>query len=241
VADKGRVTVLTDPDRNRVANGRRAILTGLPNDLHQQDAIIPGPDGRLYLGSGSTCNACPQKSPRSAAILSFEPDGSKVRVVASGLRNPYGLAFDSAGALWATDNGRDEEKLDAPEELNRIVQGGRYGFPGCYGTRRGTGCAGTIAPVVNLEPHASADGLAFAPAGFAAGMEGDAFIAMWGTYYGTKHGRYLARVRLRGGKPVVSRFATGLDHPLAVLFDRDGALLVADWGTGIVWRIARRI
>ena len=37
----------------------------------------------------------------------------------------------------------------------------------------------------------------------------------------------------------MTRFARGLDHPIAVLFAPDGALLVADHGTGIVWRIAR--
>ena len=31
-------------------------LRGLPYGRHQQDAIVAGPDGRLYLGSGSTCD-----------------------------------------------------------------------------------------------------------------------------------------------------------------------------------------
>ena len=53
------------------------------------------------------------------------------------------------------------------------------------------------------------------------------------------HGRYVVRVDLSGAKPKVTRFATGFDHPLAVLFLKDGAMLVADWGTGIVWRVAR--
>jgi glucose/arabinose dehydrogenase len=239
VSDKGRVSVLTDPDGNRVADGRRALVDHLPNRLHQQDAIVPGPDGRLYLGSGSTCNACRQADRRSAAILSLRPDGSDLRVVASGLRNPYGLAFDPQGRLWATDNGRDDERLDAPDELDRIVPGHRYGFPSCYGRRQGSGCAGTDSPVALLEPHSSADGLAFAPASFAPGMGGDAFVALWGTYFGTARGRYVARVEL-GRRPRVTRFATGLDHPLAVAFTPAGQLLVADWGTGVIWRIAHR-
>jgi glucose/arabinose dehydrogenase len=239
VSDKGRVSVLTDPDGDRRANGRRTLVDRLPNGRHQQDAIVAGSDGRLYLGSGSTCNACPQDDPRSAAILSLLPSGKDLRVVASGLRNPYGLAFDAHGQLWATDNGRDERSLNAPDELDRIVPGHRYGFPGCYGVRRGTGCAGTDPPVADLEPHSSADGLAFAPASFSPGMAGDAFIALWGTYFGHARGRYVARVHLAAGKPVVTRFATGLDHPLAVAFTPAGELLVADWGTGLIWRIER--
>jgi hypothetical protein len=35
-------------------------------------------------------------------------------------------------------------------------------------------------------------------------------------------------------------FARGFEHPLAVLVARDGALLVSDWGTGRIYRIARK-
>ena len=70
-----------------------------PYGLHQQDSIVAGPDGRLYLGSGSTCDSCIEPDPRSAAILSFRPDGSDLRVVATGLRNPYGLVFANGRAL----------------------------------------------------------------------------------------------------------------------------------------------
>ena len=239
VADLGRVSVLTDPDRDRRANGRRAILRGLPHGLHQQDAIVAGPGGRLYLGNGSTCDACRERDRRAAAILSFRPDGSDLRVVASGLRNPYGLAFAPDRSLWVTDEGRDAKALNAPDELNRIVAGRPYGWPSCYGRSGGSGCAGTEPPVVELEPHGAATGLAFAPKAFDPGMQGDVFVAMWGTYFGNAHGRYVARVDLGGSRPRVTRFARGLDHPIAVLFAPDGALLVADHGTGIVWRIAR--
>jgi hypothetical protein len=241
VSDKGRVTALTDRNGDRRADGRRRVLLdGLPNGLHQQDAVVPGPDGRLYLGAGSTENAMRPRDRRTAAILSFRPDGRDLRVVATGLRNPYGLAFDASGVLWATDNGRDDLGNGVPEELNLIVAGRRYGYPSCYGIRRGTGCAGTAAPVAELESHASADGLAFAPAAFAPTMEGDAFVALWGTYFGRSHGRYVARVQLREGRARVTRFATGFEHPLAVVFTPGGSLLVADWGSGTVWEIRRR-
>ena len=77
----------------RLRGGRRtAILAGLPYGLHQQDNVVVGRDGRLYLGSGSTCNACRERSTLSATVLSVRPDGSGLRVVARGLRNPFGLA-----------------------------------------------------------------------------------------------------------------------------------------------------
>jgi len=37
----------------------------------------------------------------------------------------------------------------------------------------------------------------------------------------------------------VSVFATGFDHPLALAVDRTNALLVADWGRGVLYRITR--
>lgn len=56
VSERGRVEAVTLTDGR--ATRRRSILRGLPNGLHQQDALVLGADGRLYLGSGSTCNAC---------------------------------------------------------------------------------------------------------------------------------------------------------------------------------------
>ena len=37
-------------------------------------------------------------------VISFEPDGSGLRVYAKGLRNVYGLAFDDSGRLYGVDN-----------------------------------------------------------------------------------------------------------------------------------------
>ena len=78
---------------------RKTIVNRLPFGRHQQDTIVLGPDGRLYLGSGTTCDVCREKDRRSGAILSFKPDGSDLRIVATGLRNPFGLVFDGDDAL----------------------------------------------------------------------------------------------------------------------------------------------
>lgn len=45
------------------------------------------------------CNGC---------IISAKPDGSDVKLVAWGLRNPYGLVFTSNGTLVISNNGADE-------------------------------------------------------------------------------------------------------------------------------------
>ena len=103
--------------------GRHVVVKGLPFGEHQQDNVVVGPDGRLYWGSGSTCDACREHDARSAAILSLRPDGSDLRVVARGLRNPYGLAFQpGTGRLYATVNGQDKLGTDGdPEPAEMVV------------------------------------------------------------------------------------------------------------------------
>jgi len=38
----------------------------------------------------------------------------------------------------------------------------------------------------------------------------------------------------------VTTFARGFDHPLALVVDPNGGLLVADWGRGVIYRIQSR-
>jgi glucose/arabinose dehydrogenase len=92
--------------------GRRVLARGVPFGLHQQDNVVLGQGGgRLYWSSGSTCDVCRERDRRSATILSLRPDGTDLRVVASGLRNPYGLAFQpGTGRLYATVNGEDKDR-----------------------------------------------------------------------------------------------------------------------------------
>ena len=226
VSESGKVEALD------LRGGRRVVVSGLPYRRHQQDSIVAGPDGRLYLGSGSTCDACAERDPRSAAVLSFRPDGSGLRVVARGLRNPYGRVF-ARGALYATVNGRDDLGDGEPAEMVvRIRPGANFGWPACwpsYALRKLVGsCAGVARPVAYLEPHSSADGIA--------SWRGDLFVAEWGEYLSTKHGRRVVRIR----HGVATTFATGFDHPLALTVGPSGDLLVADWGRGAIYAISRR-
>ena len=153
--------------RGRRVVSRRAIVTGLPFGRHQQDTVAVGPDGRIYLGSGSTCDACREKNRRSAAILSVEPDGTNLRVEARGLRNPYGLAFRPGTArLYVSDNGRDDLGDNEPAETIVLFRrGADYGWPDCWASwrqRRLAGrCGGVTPPVAYLEPHSSANSLVF--------------------------------------------------------------------------------
>ena len=240
--------------RDGRAAGRRTLVSGLPFGLHQQDNVVVGPDGRLYLGSGSTCNACRERDRRSAAILSVLPTGRGLRVVATGLRNPFGLAFQPrTNRLYASVNGRDDLPTPASPEpaemLVRVQPGHDYGWPDCWPSARRKrmvgACRGVTRPVAYLEAHSSADGLAFYTAAtFPARYRDGVFVALWGQYRSTRHGRRVDFVALRpdGTSPRdgVRPFADGFEHPLALAVDPQGALLVADWGRGVVYRIQAR-
>ncbi len=221
--------------RGRQVVSRRKIVTRLPFERHQQDTIALGPDGRLYLGSGSTCDVCTEKDRRSGAILSFRQDGSDLRVVARGLRNPFGLVFDGP-TLYVSDNARDDLGENEPAEtVVRFKQGADYGWPRCWASwrlRKQQGsCRGVTPPIAYLEPHSSANTLAL--------WAGTLIVAEWGQYLSERWGRKLVQVNVRTGRS--STFVDGFEHPLGLAVEpRAGALLAGDWGRGVIYRIRKR-
>jgi glucose/arabinose dehydrogenase len=227
---------------------RRVVISGLPYHLHQQDNVVLW-HGRLYFGSGSTCDACRERSRLSAAILSMRPDGSDLRVEASGLRNPFGLALDPrTNRLYVTVNGRDHLGPAEPAELLvRFRHGANYGWPDCWGSARRHrlegSCGGVTQPVAYLEAHSSADGIVvYRGSSFPSRYRGDIYVAEWGQYDSTRAGRRVVRISLGpdGKATVVATFADGFDHPVALTVDQRGALLVADWGRSAIYRIQTR-
>ena len=226
----------------KALRARRTLLKGLPHGRHQQDNVVVGTDGRLYLGSGSTCDVCREKDSRSATILSVRPNGRDLRVVARGLRNPYGLAFrPGTRQLYVTVNGRDDLGSEPAEALVEVAQGRHFGWPDCwpsFARKRlaGRGCAKVTPPTAYLEPRSGAGGVAFAR------DAGTAFVALWGQYFGRRYGRPVVRLTFDDAGVVTGQqiFARGFDHPLAVLVASDDGLLVSDWGKGRIYRIARR-
>ncbi|MDQ3438903.1 MAG: PQQ-dependent sugar dehydrogenase [Planctomycetota bacterium] len=111
---------------------------GVNNFNHGVGHIAQGPDGFLYVSSGSRTDAneasedlnfsSEGETPLTACIWRLDPKSDKptIEVFAHGLRNPYGFCWDDEGRLIATENGPN---LDPPEELNEIKQGCHYGFP----------------------------------------------------------------------------------------------------------------
>ncbi len=91
-------------------------------------------NGKLYVSVGSSCNACIEKEDVRATILEMDPDGKNKRIYATGLRNAVGMHW-IMGDLFATDMGSDQFGIEAPEDkLQRVVDGGFYGWPYFYQT-----------------------------------------------------------------------------------------------------------
>ena len=137
---RARVLAFDIDDDNGLSN-RRVILRDLPvaNTDHGLNDLVRGPDGRVYLSIGNLdAIYSSHKLKRDlirphvdllGTVVSFKPDGTALRVFAKGLRNVYGLTFDSRGQLYGADNSGPTRKGYQKEELIRIERGADYGYP----------------------------------------------------------------------------------------------------------------
>lgn len=247
VSYQGAITVLTDTNGDERSDEERIFTGDLPTGKHQNDNLKFGPDGKLYIGVGSTCDACQDSDPRSASILRFNVETGESEIVATGMRNPYDLAFEpNTSELFATDNGRDDLGMDVPfEELNHIVQGGNFGYPNCWNEQTAPGCEDTIPAVAFFEPHSSADGLDFYNGKtFPAEYRGNAFVSIFGSWLKPNVQTGIQRVvlakngdRYQGQTSWFIRFPQG-SMPLPVLFGPDDALYVGDYINDAIYRIS---
>ena len=99
---------------------------------HLTRTIAFAPNGKLYVSVGSSCNACLEKEEVRAAVLEMNPDGSKQRIFAKGLRNAVGLKW-IGNFLWATNQGADHLGLNKPDEtFYALKNGADYGWASCY-------------------------------------------------------------------------------------------------------------
>src|SRR6059058_1660422 len=235
------------------------LVSSLPSGGHGTRTIMTGPDDRMYVAVGSSCNVCVELAGDSmrAAVTRFNLDGSGGRIFARGLRNSVGIAFHpTTGELWASNNDRDDLGDDVPPEHLNILKDGRwYGWPLCYLPARanpeypGADCSGVEPPALTVQAHSAPLGLAFyAGAMFPADYQGDAFM----TYHGSWNrsvptGAKVVRIRVQSGRPTAALdFVTGWQladgsrwgRPVGLVVAADGSLLIADDTGDRIWRVS---
>jgi glucose/arabinose dehydrogenase len=139
--------------------------------------------------------------PGSGSILRANQDGSNLELVAWGLRNPFGLKFDSYNRLWTSNHGMDVRGSrpikNSPDEFRQIQPDNWYGWPDFTGGypvnqpffKPDNGKQPELLmkhhpmipplPLVNFAPHSAIMGFDFNP--FPSfGYVGDCFIAEFG-------------------------------------------------------------
>lgn len=148
--------VSADPDKADMATERVLLEVPRPFWNHNSGNMVFGPDGMLYfsVGDGGKGDDAARLSQvqftmngkihridvetktgrRQYGIPADNPfvktDGACPEAWAWGLRNPWGLSFDSeTGTLWCADVGQEQR-----EEINVIVKGGNYGWSFREGT-----------------------------------------------------------------------------------------------------------
>ena len=245
-------------------------ILDLPAGGHYTRNLLADPAGKkIYVAVGSSGNIDEQrvdeKDPRRAAILQINPDGSGLRVFASGLRNPVGMDWEpKTHTLWTVVNERDMlgDEL-VPDYLTEARDGAFYGWPYSYfgqnedprkKGQRPDLVAKAIKPDFALGSHVAPLGLAFYQGkSFPVRYHGGAFIGMHGSWNRSDLVGYkVAFVPFQNGKPsgVIEDFLTGFianpkisqvyGRPVGVAIWTDGSLLVADDAAGKVWRVSAK-
>lgn len=318
-----------------VSGGKLAdVVTDLPsNGDHQNNNIVLGKDGRIYMGQGTVTNAgvvgednfafgwldrnpeahdvpckditlvgrnfesadplTEEKNDKvttgaykpfaisstknetiegnvkcNGAILSFDLDGSDLKVVAWGLRNPFGLSVAKDGSVWATSHGADVRGsrgiFNDPDYFIRVDEGAWYGWPDYFGGKPVTDASFNAPgsnkptfllknhpplskPFVMFDSHSAPNGFDFSPGGDF-GYEGDAFVAMFGSFLPVTTGPNIELsgfniLRINMETKEVSTFAEnkvpgpaylnrrgGFNRPSDAIFGPDASLYVVDWG-----------
>ncbi len=236
------VTVLGGVARIAGVNGTactgvETVLDGLPfDDVHQTNGIVHH-DGRLYVSQGLVYEPIPSsRTELNGTIFSFAPDGSDLRIEATGLRNPYGIAFDDQGRLWASDNGPNvdydpgytAEVQITPDELNLIQPGGDYGFhPEGHEL-----VLATPAASVSASPVACADASCSTPPFATFGNH----VAPAGVAWDSANGQVLTAIsnqwQVQAADPDTGEIQVVLwnvSTPTALAVGPDGTLYVGEW------------
>ena len=189
---------------------------------HNGGGIGFGPDGKLYMAVGEAGDTSWAQDVNilGGKILRANPDGSVPAdnpfgnlVWSLGHRHPFRLTFQpGTGRLYVTENGPSQD-----DELNRIIQGGNFGWPSDTGPNANPN---HIDPVHNFSSIVVPTDLLFYQ-GSAMPFDGELFLM---EYLNARIRRFTLSL---DGDSVISGptdFVTGVSQPVDIEQGIDGAL-----------------
>ncbi|RZK59558.1 MAG: sorbosone dehydrogenase family protein [Pedobacter sp.] len=236
------------------------------NNHWTRNLIVNAAQTKIYVTVGSGSNVAERGLPneiRRANILEINPDGTGEKIYGSGLRNPVGMAWaPGTNALWTAVNERDGLGDDlVPDYITSVKEGAFYGWPFSYfGQNEDPRLKGqnpdlvakALVPDIPVGAHTASLGLAFYTAKkFPSKYQGGVFIGQHGSWNRSQLVGYkVTFIPFKNGKPTgaMEDFLTGFvkdekevyGKPVGVAVAQDGALLVADDVSGIIWRVAAK-
>jgi glucose/arabinose dehydrogenase len=209
---------------------RRVIYTA-PKSFQGFNGLAFGPDGRLYVGADvgllNHNDHGPASTPYVYDILSIQPNGRGLRVFATGIRQPWQLAFPAhSNRPYVSDLGQDSGAANPPDFVLRVRRGDDYGFPHCNWLVKRK-CRGYTKPFRFFASHTDIMGLAIV----GKRLYMTSFMGRGG---GGPGGEVLSMsLNGHGLRPVV----TGFVAPVVGLGAHDGRLYIGEL-TGQVFSVA---
>ncbi len=238
------------------------------HNRHWTRNIITNAKGtKIYIAIGSGSNVAENgfdNEKDRARIWEINPDGTGLKVYATGIRNPVGMDWaPGTKTLWTSVNERDElgDEL-VPDYFTSVQEGGFYGWPYSYYGQHidprikkeeqdSTLVSKAIVPDVSLGSHTASLGLLFyKKKSFPKHYQGGAFIAQHGSWNKSRLAGYrVIFIPFENGKPSGRQedFLTGFivdpaedevhGRPVGLTTLPDGALLVTDDTSDTIWKI----
>lgn len=263
VAEEDKISLYDYHPKTLKADNPRKLADLPAGGGHFTRTIELGPDDKIYVSIGSSCNVCNEKDPRRAAIYSMNKDGSDFKPYATGLRNAVFFEWSYVdGRLWATEMGRDFLGDDLPsDEINIVKEGKNYGWPICYGLNIHDAnfdknqyfrdpCADMEPSYVNLPAHSAPLGLAFIPEeGWPEDYWYDLLVSLHGSWNSTvPKGYKILRIKLdaegnyQGSEDFLTGFLTDKNRaygrPVDIITQPGGNMYISDDKAGAIYKIS---
>ena len=231
-----------------------------PEQHHNWKYIAFGPDGKLYVPFGAPCNICEPPTAEYAQIRRYNPDGSGMEVLATGVRNTVGFDWHpTTKQLWFTNHGRDWMGDNTPNDtLNLMSKTGlNFGFPYCHQGNlpdnvitKANACQGVEQPIALMGPHVATMGIKFYTGNmFPPEYKDAALIARKGSWNSNQKVGFdvvMVKAGTDGKNPKITPFITGFMNPADQSFwgrpaylmqMTDGSMLVSDEQLGAIYRV----